>query len=69
MGRTGGSAALLEGRNPTRRRMLPSVSMSSSQAKWATPETWLWVEAPPSRSIVTSSCVTVRMTSGPVTNM
>ena len=37
------------------------------------PFTWplvaLWAMAPPSSSFVTSSCVTVLITSGPVTNM
>ncbi len=43
--------------------------MSSAQVKCETPEICPWVCAPPSRSMVTSSWVTVRMTSGPVTNM
>ena len=38
-------------------------------AKWATPLFSLCVIAPPSSSFVTSSCVTVLITSGPVTNM
>ena len=42
---------------------------SSSTAKWATPDFTLWVMAPPRSSLLTSSWVTVRMTSGPVTNM
>ena len=42
---------------------------SSSTAKCATPDFTLWVAAPPSSSLVTSSWVTVLMTSGPVTNM
>ena len=33
------------------------------------PERTLWVMAPPSSSLVTSSWVTVLITSGPVTNM
>ena len=45
------------------------MSTSPLDAKWATPETELWVMAPPSFSFVTSSWVTVLMTSGPVTNM
>ena len=40
-----------------------------STAKCATPLFSLCVIAPPSSSFVTSSCVTVRITSGPVTNM
>ena len=44
-------------------------SSSFSAAKWATPEVPPWVEAPPSSSNETSSWVTARITSGPVTNM
>ena len=44
-------------------------SASSEATKWPTPLTELWVMAPPSFSLVTSSWVTVLMTSGPVTNM
>ncbi len=44
-------------------------SASSSAAKWATPLLALCVIAPPRSSMVTSSEVTARMTSGPVTNM
>ena len=42
---------------------------SDSCTKCATPEVPACVSAPPSRSIVTSSCVTVFTTFGPVTNM
>ena len=42
---------------------------SSAAAKWATPEACRAWCAPPSSSFVTSSCVTVLMTSGPVMNM
>ena len=35
----------------------------------ATPLLVVWVRAPPNSSAVTSSCVTVLTTSGPVTNM
>ncbi len=42
---------------------------SSSNAKCATPDFWLWLIAPPSASNSTSSPVTVRITSGPVMNM
>ena len=44
-------------------------SRSSGTAKCATPLVALCVIAPPSSSFVTSSCVTVLITSGPVTNM
>jgi len=44
-------------------------SASSAAMKWPTPLTELWVIEPPSFSLVTSSCVTVLITSGPVTNM
>ena len=44
-------------------------SASESATTWATPETDACVSAPPSASFVTSSCVTVLMTSGPVTNI
>ncbi len=46
-----------------------SASTSSSNARSATPERVVCVTAPPSSSAVTSSCVTVFTTSGPVTNM
>ncbi len=42
---------------------------SSSAAKWATPLRALCVCAPPRSSLLTSSCVTVLITSGPVMNM
>src|SRR5665647_1609513 len=42
---------------------------SLSKARSATPDFVVWVTAPPSCSAVTSSWVTVRTTSGPVTNM
>ena len=42
---------------------------SESYAKCATPLVPVCVSAPPSSSIVTSSCVTVFTTLGPVTNM
>ena len=44
-------------------------SASSCAMKCATPERSLCVIAPPSSSLVTSSCVTDLMTSGPVMNM
>ena len=44
-------------------------SASSCARKCATPEVSLCVMAPPSWSLVTSSCVTVLITSGPVMNM
>src|SRR5204862_1426121 len=42
---------------------------SESYANCATPDVAACVSAPPSASIVTSSCVTVFTTFGPVTNM
>ncbi len=60
---------LFEGRKDSRRRICARHSVSVPEAKCATPETELWVIAPPSFSLVTSSWVTVLMTSGPVTNM
>jgi hypothetical protein len=45
------------------------ASTSFSKARSATPLRLVWVPAPPSSSAVTSSCVTVFTTSGPVTNM
>ena len=50
-------------------RTIASVSCSVSPSKCATPLRVLCVSAPPSSSCVTSSCVTVLMTSGPVMNM
>jgi hypothetical protein len=46
-----------------------SASTSFSNARSATPLRVVCVVAPPSSSAVTSSCVTVFTTSGPVTNM
>ena len=40
--------------------------LSSGVAKCAAPDFWLWTAAPPRSSLVTSSCVTVLTTSGPV---
>ncbi len=40
-----------------------------SKAKWATPERVAWARAPPSSSLVTSSRVTARTTSGPFRNI
>ena len=48
---------------------MPGTRYPLGEAKCATPETELWLMAPPSFSLVTSSWVTVLMTSGPVTNM
>jgi hypothetical protein len=44
-------------------------STSFSKAASATEDFRVWVRAPPSSSAVTTSFVTVRTTSGPVTNM
>ena len=65
----GGSSVLFAGRKPSRRLMCRMQSASSRTAKWATPLFVLWVIAPPRSSKLTSSEVTARMTSGPVTNM
>src|ERR1043165_9207562 len=65
----GGSSRLFDGMNDSSSRIVARQSSSDSAAKCATPEIWLCVSAPPSFSFVTSSCVTVLMTSGPVTNM
>jgi len=67
--RVGGSSMLLAGRNESSSRTPSRHCSSLSNEKWATPLTSLWVWAPPSRSFVTSSWVTARMTSGPVRNM
>ena len=52
-----------------KRRSMSSASTSFSKARSHTPERVEWVAAPPSSSWVTSSWVTVRTTSGPVTYM
>jgi hypothetical protein len=52
-----------------KRRSISSASTSFSNARSATPLLVVCVTAPPSSSAVTSSCVTVFTTSGPVTNM
>ena len=51
------------------RRSISSACTSFSNARSATPLRVVWLIAPPSSSAVTSSCVTVFTTSGPVTNM
>ena len=58
-----------DGMNDSSSRISARHSRSSSTAKCATPLVALCVIAPPSSSFVTSSCVTVLITSGPVTNM
>ena len=65
----GGSSTLLPGMNDSSSRISSRHSWSFSTAKCATPLRSLCVIAPPSSSFVTCSCVTVRITSGPVTNM
>ena len=65
----GGSSTLFDGRYWKRSRIACRQAGSESQAKCATPEVSWCVSAPPSSSIVTSSCVTVFTTFGPVTNM
>ncbi len=65
----GGSSWLFDGRNERSVRIFKRQSASDSATRWATPETDACVSAPPRVSFVTSSCVTVLMTSGPVTNI
>ena len=60
---------MLEGRYESSSRVSRMPACSFSAAKWATPDFWLCASAPPRSSLVTSSCVTVLMTSGPVMNM
>ena len=50
-------------------RIMSRQSLSLSAEKCATPLLRVWVSAPPSSSLVTSSWVTVLITSGPVMNM
>ena len=69
VGQAGGLSRLLGGRKSTIRRTSASAWTSLSNARSATPERSVWVEAPPSCSWLTSSWVTVLTTSGPVTNM
>src|SRR5213078_2134119 len=69
VGRTGGSSRLFWGRKVISSRISVRHSSSLSAAKWATPDVVEWVVAPPSSSADTASCVTDRITSGPVTNM
>ena len=68
-GRVGGASRFEAGRKSTSRRTSASASTSLSKAPSATEERLVWVAAPPSSSAVTTSLVTVRTTSGPVTNM
>jgi len=65
----GASSRLFEGINDKSSRTIRNACSSESAAKCETPETLLCVTAPPSSSFVTSSCVTVLTTSGPVMNM
>src|SRR4029450_2146147 len=69
LGTNGGSSRLLLGMKERSSRTMASVSASFSPSKCATPLLVACVSAPPSSSFVTSSCVTVLMTSGPVMNM
>src|SRR5947209_6532408 len=69
VGTNGGSSRLLDGMNESNSRVILRACSSESAAKWDTPDFVLWVIAPPSSSLVTSSWVTVLMTSGPVMNM
>jgi hypothetical protein len=60
---------LFEGRYERSVRIFRRQSASDSATRCATPETPACVSAPPRASFVTSSWVTVRITSGPVTNI
>ena len=66
---SGGSSMLLLGMKDSSSRMRARACSSFSAAKWATPLRALCVSAPPSSSMLTSSCVTALITSGPVMNM
>src|SRR5512146_2649704 len=65
----GGSSRLLDGMKLSSSRIIERHSASSCARKCATPEVELCVVAPPNSSLVTSSCVTALITSGPVMNM
>ena len=69
VGRRGASSRLFWGMNSSSLRIMRRHSPSSGAMKCPTPLSELCVIGPPSRSLVTSSWVTVRITSGPVTNM
>ncbi len=69
MGTTGGFSLFDDGRKLNSIRTIIIDSTSFSNARSATPDLVEWVTAPPRSSAVTSSCVTVFTTSGPVTNM
>ena len=68
VGSRGGSSRLFWGRNASSARSPSRHAGSSGNTRCATPER-IVAAAPPSSSFVTSSCVTARMTSGPVMNM
>ena len=68
-GLRGGSSRLFDGTKLNSSRIMLRHSASSWAMKCATPDFSLCVIAPPSSSLVTSSCVTALMTSGPVMNM
>ena len=55
--------------SPTATRASGPQAGSLSNVKWETPDVPPWMSAPPSCSKLTSSCVTVFTTLGPVTNM
>ena len=65
----GGDSTLFDGMNRKSDRIASRHSSSLAQVKWLTPLVAPCVSAPPSASMVTSSCVTVFTTLGPVTNM
>ena len=67
--RTGGSSTLLLGRYASSSRTAMMQAGSLSNVKWEMPDVPPWMSAPPSCSKLTSSCVTVFTTLGPVTNM
>ena len=65
----GGKSLFDDGRKPMNLLNWNKASTSFSKAKSDTPDFFVWVEAPPNSSWLTSSWVTVFSTSGPVTNM
>jgi hypothetical protein len=65
----GGSSVLFDGMKLKSSRICAMLARSSGAVRCATPLFEACAEAPPSVSLLTSSCVTVLMTSGPVMNM
>jgi hypothetical protein len=66
---TGGASAQLEGRKDSRRRTSARQDLSSVLTTVHRPDRVEWGTAPPSCSVLTSSPVTARTTSGPVMNI